>query len=413
MSLVAWLDYSEVERRRMLDVIDLFRDKGTVDELGLGTIRDAFADLLFPGTSTVMSRARYYLLIPWIYRELESRQVPGSEFAARAKDTELRLIPVIAASDDNRGNIGRRAGFGLKRLPSGIYWAGLRIWGIRNGRTSQAEYHRSIDQHYRRTQFQRARNETRDSEHDDIEKGYWHDKLPPRPSTFPKQCTLKLRQVDAEYLSQRIRTAPGTRDSLLAELMHRQTPWDDQRLIWFHPDAGSWPTRLREIVDHARLFSEVMHGATLLYNYILMGLLDKCSEFESKLDEWADLMETRSAAFEAWDKRRFWEIAREENPRLGPRAMNFAEAWWELVASRGARAISKDQAAHRLVKEREAHLKGKLSRLNNESARKRWQEPSGSGQLDYRWGITQVILNDIFDGLAQVADEEGDEIAPS
>ena len=53
MSLIAWLDYSETERRRMMDIIDLFREKGTVDELGLGTIRDALADRLFPGTSTV------------------------------------------------------------------------------------------------------------------------------------------------------------------------------------------------------------------------------------------------------------------------------------------------------------------------------------------------------------------------
>jgi hypothetical protein len=33
-SAFAWLDYSDGERRRMLEVIDLFREKGTLDELG-------------------------------------------------------------------------------------------------------------------------------------------------------------------------------------------------------------------------------------------------------------------------------------------------------------------------------------------------------------------------------------------
>jgi Family of unknown function (DUF6361) len=35
--------------------------------LGLGTIRDAFADMLFPGTSAPRIRPRYFLIVPWIY----------------------------------------------------------------------------------------------------------------------------------------------------------------------------------------------------------------------------------------------------------------------------------------------------------------------------------------------------------
>lgn len=39
MSSFGWLDYSEHDRRRTLDVIDLFREKDTRDELGIGTVR--------------------------------------------------------------------------------------------------------------------------------------------------------------------------------------------------------------------------------------------------------------------------------------------------------------------------------------------------------------------------------------
>ena len=45
--------YAQLFAGRMMDVIDLFRENGTVDELGLGTIRDAIADRLFPGTRAV------------------------------------------------------------------------------------------------------------------------------------------------------------------------------------------------------------------------------------------------------------------------------------------------------------------------------------------------------------------------
>jgi hypothetical protein len=72
MSAFVWLDYSERERRKMLDVVDLFREHDTRDELGIGSVRDAFADLLFPGTSTIMTRARYFLLVPWMYQRQEN-----------------------------------------------------------------------------------------------------------------------------------------------------------------------------------------------------------------------------------------------------------------------------------------------------------------------------------------------------
>lgn len=75
-STFAWLDYSARERRAMLEVVDPFRVKGTVDGLGLGVIRDAFADRLFPGTST-QTRARYWLFVPWLYLQLETERTPS------------------------------------------------------------------------------------------------------------------------------------------------------------------------------------------------------------------------------------------------------------------------------------------------------------------------------------------------
>ena len=46
MSTLPWLDYSEEQRQKMLDVVSLFREKETRDELAIAIIRDAFADIL-------------------------------------------------------------------------------------------------------------------------------------------------------------------------------------------------------------------------------------------------------------------------------------------------------------------------------------------------------------------------------
>src|SRR5262245_57558063 len=88
----AWLDHSEEQRRQVLDVLDLFREKSTIDELGLGTIRDAFADLLFPATSAPQTRARYFLFVPWLYLRLERLRVSSAEIARRARRSEVELI---------------------------------------------------------------------------------------------------------------------------------------------------------------------------------------------------------------------------------------------------------------------------------------------------------------------------------
>ncbi len=144
----SWLDYSEHERQKMLDAINLFQEKDTRDELGLGTIRDTFADMLFPGTSTIQTRARYFLFIPWIYTLLESRQVDSDRMDFERKKMEVSLIYELLKTDDQDGLIGTDAREDLQRFPSSIYWLGLGKWGLRIFDGSQYQYQKSVDLFY-------------------------------------------------------------------------------------------------------------------------------------------------------------------------------------------------------------------------------------------------------------------------
>ena len=66
-SFIAWLDASREDQRRMREIVNLFTQSESRDELGIGQVRDAFSDLLFPGTSTLHTRARYLLFVPWCF----------------------------------------------------------------------------------------------------------------------------------------------------------------------------------------------------------------------------------------------------------------------------------------------------------------------------------------------------------
>ena len=107
------------------------------DELGIGTVRDALADSLFPGISTVQTRAKYLLFVPWIYKALEERKTKSADIESLARKHEIELIEPLLASQDANGVIGRDARADLQRLLSSVYWTGLGVLGIRRFQGAQ------------------------------------------------------------------------------------------------------------------------------------------------------------------------------------------------------------------------------------------------------------------------------------
>ena len=92
-SFVSWLDHSETDRRQMREILALFSDRGTVDDLGVGIIRDAISNTLFPGTSVIQTRARYFLFIPWIFQRFEKSH--PKQVLQKTHDFERALIQML------------------------------------------------------------------------------------------------------------------------------------------------------------------------------------------------------------------------------------------------------------------------------------------------------------------------------
>ncbi|WP_396908646.1 DUF6361 family protein [Mycolicibacterium sp.] len=91
-ALIAWLDASSEDQRRMREIVSLFSERESRDELGIGQVRDALSDLLWPGTSTLFTRARYFLFIPWCYRAAAETRSDVEKSTALADRNERRLI---------------------------------------------------------------------------------------------------------------------------------------------------------------------------------------------------------------------------------------------------------------------------------------------------------------------------------
>ncbi|MEI8083592.1 MAG: DUF6361 family protein, partial [Actinomycetes bacterium] len=74
LSTFTWLDYDEAQAKRSAELIRSLSDPETIDSIGIGSIRDGMAGLLFPGTSTIQTRVRYFLLVPWAMQHVTARR---------------------------------------------------------------------------------------------------------------------------------------------------------------------------------------------------------------------------------------------------------------------------------------------------------------------------------------------------
>ncbi len=415
MSSFTWLDSSEQQRTQMLDVINLFREKETRDELGIGTVRDAFADLFFPGTSTIQSRARYFLFIPWIYTFLESKRVPSAKIWPRARWEEVNLINALIRNKAGEGIIGVQARGALKRLPSAIYWQGLGAWGIRLFPGSVGSYHHTLDSFYATNSHTHNFHWENKSQYEinemQLRQVYnWHPGVRDlRPANFPEEATFVLSLEEATYLQERILSSqPG---SLLAFFVTEPTLIPRTDFPWDHPAGNRLPAYLQEQLSHARHFSLVIYGATLLYNLMLAekvsenssgSALDLVEAYQEAIADWAQKIRQEADRLGEWDwQNRFWEIVHTVNPRIPLRTVGFINDWLLLALNDQPELLPQNRAARQLVQQRERRLKGKLSRLVNPRALELWNGQSGLGMLNYRWGVTQNMLSDIAEGVSR------------
>ena len=392
MSSLAWIDFDEAERQRAQRIMALFQEKESRDELGLGAIRDSIADHLFPGTSTIQTRLRYMLFIPWILRRLEGRDRTAAQLSAEGRAMEIRLSDALKAGGETSGVIGRDAGAKIQRVASSIYWAGLGTWGIRLFPGSRDTYYAALPNLRRRSQ-RLAEAETEGIKA--LHAGSWHSGLPPPPSDLLESASFTLMPDETQFIRDRLIAEAPT---ALLTWLARQADNGECAYVWQHPALGDFPAPARRLVQHGEMFSGVIHGASLLYNLQLAELRDRQDWIElyrDRLEQWIDDLDQEALA--AWSLSDFWREVHHPVHTIRPQLIRFVEDWVAFVRS-GAAAIPDSPAARSLVRERERRLKTSHSRFSNSSARDRWGGASGADRLSFRWSQAQSHLGDLLHG---------------
>lgn len=388
-SIFAWLDNDDKQQKQMAVLIELFKDESTVDELGIGTIRDTIANQLFPATSVLQTRARYLLFTAWLVRDTVRRGYPTDQALSRLRSDEVRLIDALLQGGERDGVIGNQAKGRLKNMPSRAYWAGMGRLGIRTWDLSIASHLRAAS-----LRTKTATEDTDELGHLRMDLGI-DASIPPMPSDLLDEATFDLAEGEAGYLRDRI--AASCPNSAFAWLALNGEPVLAD-YIWQHPQLERFPVKMQALIDHGRRFHHAIHGAALLYNLMLAdkrGDDSLSDDFRASLEEWQQDLEDERV-FENWDRDAFWSTLTALNPRLHPATKTFVNAWLS-IAEDGE--VADDKRARDLIHAREIKLKGGRARLTNPAALDAWSERAGLVRLDYRWGVASRHLDDIHTGL--------------
>lgn len=399
---LGWIDFSKSERSKILSVLDLLQENGTLDELGIAPVRDGFSNIFFPGTSTIQTRAKYFLIVPYALKDLERSSEANPNVLRRTLDAIERECGECLL-DQNRNEIGIIGGRSLlrgqwvKRAPVEIYWNGLRQYRIfTGGNLTLTEYLRtSCALKNRKSTLKKLGNRNDNAEEnecDDKDAGssgsfqFWN--LPTHYPEWQDDLKMGLTAAEAGFLKKQI--IANYPDTMLGFILRENLTQvlDCENFDELAEWIDVFPEHIQDDYALALQFSHFLYIVRVAYNIII-------SDGKN-------------------------EVANGEYERLRPLFEEEASVDLEQIVSRlslagnGAlcsflRAAQQNiltddfEGLCKCIKDREILLKG--------SGRAKTAHPGefdvdawfGGYYLDYRFPNARTILKDIFEG--EVADD--------
>lgn len=393
---IGWIDFSDTDRKKALNVIALLNDEGAVDEIGIGIVRDAFADRFFPGTSTIQTRAKYFFIVPYAIKKalqiksLENYKLVLSEIENNIeKDCAKKLKK---STNEREGVIGARSlpKSWVSRKPSSIYWNGLKTFGIfTKQHLSLAEYiHLELENRKKfANQNTKSKNKTDNdaSDFDDDDAGkersatFWN--LPEYDEqNWMKELKINLTKAEAGHLRKMI--SENLQGSLFKFLLDNNIKLKENAPFEsvFEQIFDKLSPENQELVRLANLFNILVCLCRTRYNIILLGE----NSFGLK-DKWDGYFQ-RVQELENLDIEHLFKTLK--LPVSGTTI--FLDNAKRLLLENNIQDLD-----YEIIK-RERNLKGeKRAKLLNKNS---YTEPVAQYELDYRLKTAIKILNDIYQG---------------
>ena len=389
---IGWVDFSREEKNNITTLLKMLGTQGSVDELGIGTIRDYFSNKFFPGITVLQTRAKYFVLIPYIFFDAQKQKYNNKrDVITWINRQEYRLVRTLVNEAPNEGGIiGRRSLMkeqAVKIKPSTIYWNGLRTIGAIKVPECTINYACGIvymESRKRREISLKAENE--DTKGDDkdmhregrvlfepINAGY----------DYLNNSSIHLEEHEAAYIHRLFTTSNQTKTSLMAFFLNNRDEFFDS-FRFESINANKLPDKLQHHYELAKQFADFIYGAHALYNVIYARGCDiKDDEINDKFEKWIDEGDYRCDID---------TIITESNCTHDTKV--FLRRFTKCATERDIAGLEKT------VIDREREKKPGRTKLNRKSVYKYDSKARVHDyKLDYRYETAKTIIKDIFDGL--------------
>lgn len=298
---LGFVNFSQEELARKNKVLQMVRDQTAIDELGFGRIRDAFANMMFPGMSTLQRRAKYFAVMPSLYYQATKKKYNSvRDVRAQIVKWEIRLTDMLvkgAGNDELKktGITGRSmleaakndsAKF-VKYDPTYIYMNGLRTYGMIKG---DIDIYRLIFE--RSQQLGQVKPKYRASEEGEMSDSEDLGGLTQFFSVSGEEydfdagdmLPLELTKREADYMKNHIINSMKSMDSLLAYILRNNTDvlpeYDSLGNIW--QDMPEDFTDFMKQYKMGQRFSHLAYVVQLRFNHI-MAMFNEQEEEANKL----------------------------------------------------------------------------------------------------------------------------------
>ena len=392
---IGWIDFSDNDRKKTMDVLRLFQEQGAVDELGIGIIRDGFANFFFPGTSTIQTRAKYFFIIPYAMMDTVSDPHVTSvqQALSRLDEIEKESAVILKKNSDEQGVIGATVlPKWVVRSPSTIYWNGLRTLRIFNAGLLQnisiSEYFRlaiKLREDKKASKLGNRKEEAEENNKDDADAGdflfrnFWHL---PYIKNWKDELSINLTPNEADYLATQIKISNPK--SVFAFVIHEDV--DIEKYVDFSSFSIDLKPKLdvdnAYMMDMADRFNDFISLAQIRYNLML-------SEGRNDIarNRWDDVKDRASNYAVSVDLNAIFASLHLHNKDL----ITFLDEFRKAVI-----LGEWDVADHEILKQ-EVRIKGARAKLKNKSKypADKW---IGSYKLDYRFTNARRLIMDIRKG---------------
>ena len=425
-SKIGWIDFSPLHRERVKRFIELMEEDGVQDELGVGTIRDAMSNKLFPGFSTLHTRAKYFFITPYILLDRERKQrksESGKDYFNRVEiETNNTIIKFYESCKERKEEsyFGKFKKDGvLKRQPSEIYWNGITTLRLVN-------YDGTLDQ-LLRDKHSTIEELLSCNQGDDTVKEQGENNKPRvvdagSADGWIENITekgLTLTSVEAQILRDRL--IKHTPNSLPTELLTNDEVWEVYKAAAYKDKGNEQITnasinfveKAYKLVENEELrtnlitahdLSLFLYGPHIAYN---LRLAEQVKAAESVIQElrdmgivWLETLEQRMIDYKRFDISNCMQ-----DVNVKPTTRLFLKKVQQLITQQGKRQNIETELCDLVEQQERKNKKNKSrfykleeNRVVDENEKGAW---IGLGLINYRYTAALAVMKDVQEVLGK------------